>query len=308
MVTRKRSNMNLIKESLLTMFLILNLIGCTYKTPLITTSKEIMPSTVISLPATITHSLIEIVISTKTVTPSPSITTTPTLVNTLEPEFVKETIQPLLGEPLNCEEPCFWGITPGKTPFDEAKNLFGQLGFIPFEGKDQYSGRDFYTITINNKVGELNSYVTLFPENNIVKNIEVTPVITQTVTGIHSNWIAYSPETLIKQFGEPSRVGIDLSYGPRFWIALIMYFENTKLIVYYDGYDLVPDHPNSPLLCPTTAPFDKVTLYMGENPPNPPLEGMPLEKATSLTIDKFTELMTGDPQKACFIVNGELFK
>ena len=308
MVSRKQSNMNLIKGSLLTLFIILNIIGCTPATPLITPTQEIKPSTSINLPWTATPSLTATLKPTKTVNPSPSSTLTATMVNTLVPELAKETIQPLLSKPLNCEEPCFWGIIPGKTSFDEAKKFFSHLGYIPFVGKDKYSGRDFYTIIVNNNEGELNAYVTLFPENNLVMNIEVTPDITQTIAGIHSNWIAYSPETLIKQFGKPSRVDIALDYGPNFVMIIIIYFEEQRLIAFYSGYNMIPDRPRSPILCPTTVPFDKVSLYMGENPPNPPLEGMPLEKATSLTIDQFTQLMMGDPQKACFLVNGELFK
>ncbi len=300
--------MNVIKGSGLILFLILNIIGCTQATPSIIPTQEIKTSSTINTRATITPSQIATPISTKSVSPSPSTTLTPTMVDTLEPELAQETIQPLFGEPLNCEEPCFWGIIPGKTSFNEAKNIFSHLGYIPFVGKDQYTGRDFYTITINNNEGELNSYVTLFPENNIVKNIEITPDITQTVAGTHRSWIAYSPETLIKQFGKPSKVGIALDYGPNFAMAMIMYFDEPQLIAFYGGYNMVPDRPNNPLLCPSTAPFDKVTLYMGENPPNPPLEGMPLEKATSLTIDQFTQLMMSDPQKACFTVNGELFR
>ncbi len=300
--------MKLIKESSVFLLLFLSLVGCNHETPLILPTQEIMPPTDTYSPTTITPFHTVTITPTVTVTPSPSITSTSILVNTLEPELAKKTIQPLLREPLNCEEPCFWGIIPGKTSFDEAKKFFNYLGYIPFVGKDQYSGRDFYTITINNNEGELNSYVTLFPENNIVKNIEITPDITQTMVGIHSDWIAYSPETLIKQYGKPSMVGIDLSYGPRFWMAMILYFDEPQLIAFYDGYNMVPDRPDNPFFCPSIAPFDKVTLYMGENPPNPPLKGMPLEKATSLTIDQFTQLMMDDPQKACFTVNGELFK
>jgi hypothetical protein len=217
-----------------------------------------------------------------------------------------ETIQPLLDNPLNCEEPCFWGIIPGKTSFDEAKDFFSHLGYTPFEGKDPNSGRDFYTITISNSENELNSYVILLPINNLVKNIEVKPHITQNTAGIHSDWIAYSPETLITQFGKPSRV--EFAIGPNFGIAMIMYFDEPKLIAFYGDYYMVPDSPDSPLFCPATAPFDMVSLLMGEDPPNPPLEGIPFEKATSLTIDQFTQLMLGDPQEACLTVDGDLFR
>jgi len=79
--------------------------------------------------------------STSTVTPTE--TSIATLPATLEPEPAKESIEILLQEPVDCEAPCFWGITPGQTTLDEAKNIFTHLGLevksITDQGKD-YSG------------------------------------------------------------------------------------------------------------------------------------------------------------------------
>jgi hypothetical protein len=88
-----------------------------------------------------------------------------------------------------------------------------------------------------------------------------------------------------------------------------MYFDDLDLIALYSGYNMIPDRPHSPLVCPLTAPFDHVRLWMGPNPPDPPtFISVPLEKATSLTNDEFTELMLGDPQQACFYLNGDEFQ
>jgi len=91
-------------------------------------------------------------------------------------------------------------------------------------------------------------------------------------------------------------------------IAMIMYYDDDNLIIIYEEYH--PDQPYSPLFCPLTAPFNRVLLWMGPNPPAPPLTGssrIPLEKVTSLTIDQFTRLMLGEPQKACFTFNEDTF-
>jgi hypothetical protein len=250
---------------------------------------------------------------------SPTITDTepaiPTPVDTLEPEIAKATIEPLLREPLNCDVPCFWGIIPGTTDYNVARTLFNRLGFIPFEGTDPNSGRDFYTISYEANIGR-RSHVTLFPSNHRVANIVITPEIVKQKEGSLREWIAYSPETLIKKYGKPSRVDFALDWGPNFVITMIMYFDASDLIALYSGYNMIPGRPHSPRVCPLTAPFDHVRLWMGSNPPDPPLtgspdpleKGIPLEKATSLTIDQFTQLMLGDPQQACFIVNGDVFQ
>ena len=69
---------------------------------------------------------------TYTHTPTPSFTPTesgtPTQPATLDPEQAKATIGTLLQKPVDCLAPCFWGIVPGKTSLDEAKNIFKHLG------------------------------------------------------------------------------------------------------------------------------------------------------------------------------------
>lgn len=251
---------------------------------------------------------------TNTPTPFPTVTVihltvTPTSVDTLEPDVAKATIEPLLQEPMNCAVPCFWGIIPGETHFDEARIFFGKLGFIPFEGIDRNSpssGMYFYTIS-NISGNSRHSSATLFISGNLVKDIVINPDIPRPKEGGPREWIAYSPETLIKRYGSPSDVRFTVSsYGmagspPNIAINMIMYFDRANLIVHYDGYGMNPER-----FCPLTAPFDFVRLWIGPNPPNPPsFETIPLEKATSLTMDQFTQLMLGNSKKACFRVNGD---
>ncbi len=242
--------------------------------------------------------------------PSPTVTptSTPTPVDTLEPEIASATLEPLLRDPLNCSEPCFWGIIPGQTDFEEAKLFFSRLGFIPFEGTDDEFGGQFYTISYETKNGE-DSSVTLLALSNKVESITITPRIIRQEEGSSREWIAYSPETLIKKFGPPSRVEWALDWGPNFVITMTMYFDSINLIAFYSGYNMIADRPRSPRVCPLTDPFDHVQLWMGENPPHQPsFETVSLEEATSLTIEQFTQLMLGDPQQACFVVNGDVFE
>jgi hypothetical protein len=233
----------------------------------------------------------------------------PTPVDTLEPEIARATLEPLLRDPLNCDVPCFWGIIPGKTDFNEARTLFSRLGFTPFEGTDLYSGRDFYTIGYESSIGR-DSSVTLFPSHHRIANIFITPEIIKQKVGSPREWIAYSPETLIRKYGKPSRVDFYLAWpgGGGSEIIMKMYFDASDLIVQYTGENMLPSSNHSPRLCPLTAPFDYVRLWLGTEPPNRPLAGVPLEQATSLAVDQFTQLMLGDPKQACFTLNGDAFQ
>lgn len=228
------------------------------------------------------------------ITPSPTITQTP--LDTFEPAQARETIQPLLKEPMNCAVPCFWGIIPGKTSLDEARVFFSRLGFTSREGQD------FYSTGYKPDSGG-GFAVTFHAPGAIIENIVVTPDISTPEEGSPREWIGYSPETLIKQYGSPSRVEFAVGSSPNIGINMIMYFDTSDLIVHYSGYNMTLER-----FCPLTAPFDHIRLWMGHNPPDTPsFETVSLEKATSLTMDQFTQLMMGDPKDACLTVKGEVF-
>jgi len=187
------------------------LAGCQPTKPPVQAVQSLYPTIIPSVTATN--------IPTSTLTPTipftatPSSTITPMAVDTLEPELARATIEPLLHEPMNCEVPCFWGIIPGQTSFDEARIFFNQLGFTPFEGTyrtSQSSEMYFYTIEYDTGSGHLSS-VTLYILNNMVEGIIVDPDIPKPIEGSPRQWIVYSPETLITRYGSPSRVqfGVD---------------------------------------------------------------------------------------------------
>jgi hypothetical protein len=201
---------------------------------------------------------------------------------------------------MNCAVPCFWGIIPGKTSLDEAKAFFSRLGFTSQEGEG------FYSTGYKSDSGGFAA--SFHPSSVIIENIVVTPYIPTPKEGSPREWIAYSPETLIKRYGSPSSVRFTVSsYGmagspPNIAMNMIMYFDTSDLIVHYSGYNMTPES-----FCPLTAPFDHVRLWIGPNPPNTPsYETTSLDKATSLTMDQFTQLMLGEPRKACFSVKEEV--
>jgi hypothetical protein len=285
---------------------VLVLAGCTFVSSTVqpTQGKQLLYQTI--LPATDTLTLTSTSTLAATETPSPTPTQTP--LATLDSASVKETVQPLIKSPMNCTVPCFWGIIPGKSSIGEVRAFFSTLGFIPYEGTYPSSGTDFYTIAYESSIGR-DSSVTFDILNNIVGDIEITPDIIQQKAGSPRDWIAYSPETLIKNYGKPSHVGFALDRQVYTTIVMVLYFDDANLIALYEGTNLVPGDPDSPRLCPLTAPFDHVRLWIGPSPLNPPLfPTVPLEKATLLTIDQFTRLMVGDRQKACFILNGMAFQ
>jgi hypothetical protein len=234
---------------------------------------------------------------------TPTITMTP--LNTLEPEKANEMIKTLLREPVDCSAPCFWGIVPGQTTIEEAESIFSHLGLQT--EIITYQGKDFYNVAYDLDSG-LSIYVNLPIQNEIVENIELKINAEKQNAGISRDWLAYSPETLIERYGIPSRVDIGIDWGPNTLFTMELYFDEVDLIVEY-GSTNMPHKQNWTLeVCPLTAQLDGPWLWMGKNPRYPPGRGASLESVTSLTLDEFSKLMTGDPDDACFIVDGDVFK
>lgn len=235
-----------------------------------------------------------------TSTPQPTSTATLTPPVTLEPEQAKEIISRLLSEPVDCSSPCFWGVTPGETTFGEAKNIFTRFGFqLQGDRHLDYDLESGLSLGISLRVrGDW-----------IVENLVVDIDPGSQNTDIPRKWLAYSPETLISRYGQPSKVEFGLDWGPRSLFSMTMYFDSVDLVILYLVYGYVApmgsDH--STQVCPLTAPF-QARMYMGKNFLYPPRSGVPLEKATSMTLEQFSKLMTTTKDKACFMLKGDAFR
>lgn len=248
---------------------------------------------------------------TLTATPQPSPTAIPptstfvqsptqTPLPTLEPEQAEETIRTLLREPVDCSAPCFWGIVPGQTTLYEATHIFTYMG-LPVQFTNERDNKKFYEFIYDFESG-LSISPLLTVQDGLVKNLRIylTPEISQ--PGVPREWLAFSPETLIARYGEPSKVELDLIPGPRTSdFVMIMYFDAFDLIVQYGGYGII----QGTRICPLKDPYDEVRIWMGKDPENPPGPLRRLEEVTSLTLAEFSALMTGEPAKACFNLREE---
>ena len=296
MQTMKSSyrNMKFIHNSRLFLIMMVLLLGC------VPVSSTIMPTqTATPLPSFTPTS------PTPTNMPRPTQTATLTPPPTLQPEQAKEAIKTLLKEPVDCTAPCFWGIVPDQTTLGEAKNIFASLG-LSLKYTNTLDGRKFYEGTYDLDGGLSVSPLLALQGNTVINlTIYITPEIQQ--DGEKREWSAYSPEILVARYGEPSRVDFALDWGPRSYFEMDMYFDEVDLIVEYMGHNIIPKQKGSPQVCPLTAQFEAVRLWMGKDPYQPPPPAVPLEEATSITMEEFAKSMAGDPGEACIIVNGDVF-
>lgn len=241
--------------------------------------------------------------------PIPTATPTPTTFPTLEPDRVKETIQALLQETKDCGSPCVWGITPGETTINEAQRIFTHLG-IQLMYVTSHDNRNYYYSKYEFDNG-LSISFSVAVQRGIINNVvsDIHPEIQ--IPGVPRAWKAYSPETLIERYGNPSKVDFfvdrirDGNVPPKAWYGMNMHFKEVGMIIEYGGAELSP--LTNFQACPLIDPFEFIRIWFGEEPEHPPGEVVPLIEATNLTMEEFVELMTGDPERACFKLNMEIF-
>ena len=80
---------------------------------------------------------------------------------------------------------------------------------------------------------------------------------------------------------------------------MVLYFDTVDLIIEYNDYDFTFNGSVFEI-CPLTNQWEGVRIWMGENPYKPPPSFLvPLRDATTLTMEEFVSIMTGDPEEAC---------
>ena len=235
------------------------------------------------IPPTITHTLI----ATMTLTPLP----------TLESKQAEEVVIPLLQKAeTDCLAPCFWGIVPEKTTLEEVESVFAHLGFrSTSEPVENNRERHHYYHRYEFDSGIFINADIVF-HNSIVEGVRVR--ISEKLVPAERKWLAYSPETLIRRYGTPSKAEffVSMREAPFSLYSMILYFESVNLIVEYsyekDSSDFI--------ICPLKNQQNfRVSVWFGESPPFSPLPGVALSETSSMTLDEFSKLMTGEPDDAC---------
>jgi len=252
--------------------------------------------------------------NTPTLLPSPTSPPKPTItftsLPTLESTKAQETIKNLLNKPVDCDAPCFWNITPSKTTIKEANNVFLHFG-IQLKHTNTMAPNEFYSSTF-----EFNNGLAVTPllvaENGVIQNIIVSIRPEKLNNNATKEWSAYSPDTLIKRYGSPSKVEFSVVWGPgtSSFFEMVLYFSAADLIVEYAAEDVIPwQQKDSPQICPLATQFERVRLWFGEKPVYvlPPNNTALLGNVTNLKIEEFSQLIIDNQDKSCFNLKGEMF-
>jgi hypothetical protein len=296
----------LIIHILLILSIILSACAKSIATP---TEVKVIPSSTIPtmLP---TANNISTITPTKTNTPTqtPTATFTPyptpipslTAPAPLPPEKAEEILRKLLADSSECLTPCFLGIEPGLTTLEEVNLIVHKLGLQVLSTIWDNNGSFFVDYKFDRGMS-FSSEIKI--KDGVVQNVIVRIKPNKKNLDIPREWLTYSPEMLIDQYGVPSKVGLSIGRkSPKYPYTMDIFYNELGLVIEYVSYDI-----RNLIICPLIGQIDYIRIWLGPNQKDLPFGGVPLETATNLTIEEFTELMTGDPGNACIrLINDKM--
>jgi hypothetical protein len=271
---------------------------------------------------------------TKTITPSydsssvPAIqTSTPiTPVATYSPDGKGAYLIGLIESNGGCHSPCFLGIQPGVSNWEEIRKVEA-----PLYTRDRYIPDDQGTITlytyIEKKVENLD--VVFFGSQNIIEQITVDARIYlpndpyEYFPAFADAMRRYSLPNILSEFGSPSRVllqvqgQIEQNAGTQAEILLL--YDSLGFIVHYLFKDIVTQDQETFVLraCPDYEHTESIRLYLQASDNDAPLERMinnlgdyylntwlkPLQGITNLSVDDFHKMFVSPSKDTCFDIH-----
>jgi len=197
---------------------------------------------------------------TDTTTPIPSLTFTPTLAPTFKPTItitpswtpvptlqLKEALEAadrIYQDNGGCELPCVWGVTPGKTTWEEVRDRFSPLGTI---SKEEYHP-GIITYTFRSAVPsdvdphEFGFYLILFHTEDGENTIEEIKIGSQDISPTFDPQLA----SILNTFGKPDQIWLKVTTGiiqndtVRYaWYELVLFYPDQGYIILYEDDTLV---------------------------------------------------------------------
>jgi hypothetical protein len=219
---------------------------------------------------------------------------------------IREELGNLLQTNGNCKLPCFWGIQPDQTRYDELYGVIDKLRGLRFDALQENGD---LRVASNFRFEETNGIIVEFAANlqdDIVRDLKVL-LLNLLDSGVTpKDWSAYNMDEILRSYGVPDRVELYFSgpYNSLSFDAQLKYDSIDTSIVYYARTTAVNKYqtPSSVMFCPAEIGIDMVELHMGKHPFNTIPSGVPILKATGLSEQDFHKLFTENPS-ACLTLN-----
>ena len=239
---------------------------------------------------------------------TPRVTPLPTRL----PADIREGLSYMLQTNGDCVFPCFWGIRPYQTRYEELYSVIDNLGGSRFE-TSQPEGAIHVSSYFN--IEENHGIFVEFGANlqdDIVESMKIRLLNLYEDGVAVEDWSAYNLDKIQAIYGSPDKV--ELAFGQisnAIWFIVTLRYESISTVIIYDA--AIPESKgnqfstsDSVLFCPKEIVFGTVTLYMGNYPFNTIPSGLPILKSTGLTEQEFYKLFTENPS-TCLTLNRKAF-
>lgn len=244
--------------------------------------------------------------------PSPSpeypklVTPRVTPLPTRSPTEVTEQLNYLLQTNGDCLLPCFWGIYPDQTHYEELYGVTDKLGGSRFESLSENGHIRVSSHFTYEKKGTIRVALIADLQDDVVKDLEVT-ILNQLDTGITPDaWSAYNMDKILETYGVPDTV--ELYFGTPYdalTFGVRLSYKNIHTSIMYAGITTESNKyltPSGAIFCPEEIGIDSVVMHIGKRPFNVDPDGVPLLTATGLDEQVFHKLFTENPS-ACLTLN-----
>lgn len=255
--------------------------------------------------------------------PAPSQTPLPTLNATQRVETFRELLETNVG----CRLPCWWGIIPGQSTWDEIQDQLSHLGWqdvarpldsgatmhdTHVSGGFDIKVEDFYH---TGQSGEIFNTISFIERTSMIERIHIESLGYLNPPVFNALWRGYMPREILRTYGEPDRVWLYTSpilIGDRHGYDLWLIYDQLGFILKYVG--LLQISGESFRICISNSGEQITTLKLHLQSPEDatPLELMgnltgfedrgilSIEAATKLTKKEFYEMLTQSDESVCF--------
>lgn len=234
-------------------------------------------------------------------------------------EKERETLlRDLMENNAGCSLPCWWGITPGKTIWQEAERFFLEVGArVGASSIADSPGSTFRWIDINFEGEPLYGSLGFVEHEHQIDKITVLAYSDYNPLGIQSLWDHYSPKQVMETYHVPSQIllrapGVSgVGTTGRTGYILWIFYDHLGFMIRYDGSvrDLPIFH-----FCPTIDQINQIEIDMQSPDASFQLEQQDgiltseyyedtiktIEEAAGMTVEEFYRLFTQSKEPACF--------
>lgn len=165
-----------------------------------------------------------------TIVPSRFDSPSPTLTTEEKENYIKLALKDNAG----CDLPCWWGIEPGKTSWDNVEIMLLHLGVTQGDSKFNFG---YGTSWLNIESIQTYGSITFSTKQGIVESIAIS-VGGDNLPELQRAWEYYSADKILLKYGKPSRIMVDVStYGNTEYVGYgyWLYYDDAGFLIVTGG-------------------------------------------------------------------------